>query len=116
MYLHEAAREGSRLIVGVNTDKSVGAIKGSSRPVNGQEDRACVVAALASVNAVILFDEITPLKLIEALRPDVLVKGGDYTKDQVVGAAEVESRGGKVVLVPLVEGKSTSRLIRKLGG
>ena len=115
-YLHKAAREGDKLIVGINTDKSVRVLKGDARPINGQDDRACVVAALAAVDAVVLFDEETPLELIKALQPDVLVKGADYSKDQVVGATEVESHGGRVVLVPLVEGKSTSDLVRKIAG
>lgn len=115
-YLHKAAREGDKLIVGINTDESVRALKGDTRPINGQDDRACVVAALAAVDAVVLFDEETPLELIKALQPDVLVKGADYSKDQVVGAAEVESHGGRVVLVPLIEGKSTSELVRKIAG
>ena len=115
-YLHKAAREGDKLIVGINTDESVRALKGDTRPINGQDDRACVVAALAAVDAVVLFDEETPLELIKALQPDVLVKGADYSKDQVVGAAEVESHGGRVVLVPLTEGKSTSELVRKIAG
>jgi D-beta-D-heptose 7-phosphate kinase/D-beta-D-heptose 1-phosphate adenosyltransferase len=115
-YLHKAAREGDKLIVGINTDKSVRMLKGDARPINGQDDRACVVAALAAVDAVVLFDEETPLELIKTLQPDVLVKGADYSKDQVVGATEVESHGGRVVLVPLVEGKSTSELVRKIAG
>jgi D-beta-D-heptose 7-phosphate kinase/D-beta-D-heptose 1-phosphate adenosyltransferase len=115
-YLQKAACEGNRLIVAINTDASVRALKGESRPVTGQEDRACVVAALAAVDAVILFDEPTPINVIKKLRPDTLVKGGDYTKDQVVGATEVESWGGRVILVPLVEGRSTSELIRKIAG
>ncbi len=115
-YLQRAAAAGDRLIVAVNTDRSVREVKGESRPVNAEEDRACVVAALAAVDAVVLFDEPTPLELIQALRPDVLVKGGDYAKDEVVGAADVESWGGEVILVPLVEGRSTSAVIRKIAG
>jgi D-beta-D-heptose 7-phosphate kinase/D-beta-D-heptose 1-phosphate adenosyltransferase len=115
-FLHKAAREGDKLIVAINTDDSVHTLKGDTRPINGQDDRACIIAALAAVDAVILFDEETPLELIKALQPDVLVKGADYSKEQVVGAAEVESHGGRVVLVPLVEGKSTSELVRKIAG
>ena len=115
-YLQKAAQEGQRLIVALNTDRSVRELKGSSRPVTAEGDRACVIAALAAVDAVVFFDESTPLNVIEALRPDVLVKGGDYTRDQVVGATEVESWGGRVVLVPLVEGRSTSKLIKKIVG
>src|SRR5262249_509465 len=90
---------------------SVRALKGESRPVVTETDRAQVLASLASVDAVVLFDEETPLRLIEAIRPDVLVKGGDYTVSQVVGAPLVGSWGGKLVLVPLVEGQSTTRLL-----
>jgi D-beta-D-heptose 7-phosphate kinase/D-beta-D-heptose 1-phosphate adenosyltransferase len=91
-------------------------LKGESRPIASEGDRACVVAALAAVDAVVFFDDSTPLHVIETLRPDVLVKGGDYMKEQVVGAPEVESWGGRVVLVPLVEGRSTSSLIKKIAG
>ena len=115
-YLQKAADEGERLIVALNTDRSVHALKGEGRPIVNQEDRAFLIAALSAVDAVILFDEETPMALIEALRPDVLVKGGDYTEDRVVGAKEVRSWGGDVVLVSLVEGKSTTGLIRKIAG
>lgn len=115
-YLQKAAQEGNRLIVALNTDRSVRELKGDPRPIASEDDRACVVAALAAVDAVIFFDESTPLHVIETLRPDVLVKGGDYSKQQVVGAPEVESWGGRVVLLPLVEGRSTSNLIKKIAG
>jgi D-beta-D-heptose 7-phosphate kinase/D-beta-D-heptose 1-phosphate adenosyltransferase len=115
-FLHKAAREGDKLIVGINTDASVRALKGDMRPINGEDDRACIIAALAAVDAVILFDEETPLELIKTLSPDVLVKGSDYRKEEVVGASEVESYGGRVVLVPIVQGKSTSDLVRKIAG
>ena len=115
-YLQKAAQEGRRLVVALNTDRSVRELKGNSRPVTAEGDRACVIAALAAVDAVVFFDAKTPLNVIKTLRPDVLVKGGDYTRDQVVGAAEVESWGGRVVLVPLVEGRSTSKLIKKIVG
>ena len=111
--LSRAQREGTKLIVGLNTDRSVRALKGKSRPVVTQEDRAQVLASLVSVDAVVLFDEDTPLGLIESLRPDVLVKGGDYSEAQVVGADLVRSWGGKVVLVPLVEGRSTTNLLAR---
>ncbi|MFQ6005139.1 MAG: bifunctional D-glycero-beta-D-manno-heptose-7-phosphate kinase/D-glycero-beta-D-manno-heptose 1-phosphate adenylyltransferase HldE [Woeseia sp.] len=115
-FLHKAAREGDKLIVGINTDRSVRALKGNSRPINSHDDRACVIAALAVVDAVVMFDERTPLKLITALQPDVLVKGADYSRDEVIGATEVESHGGRVVLLPLVKGKSTSKIVRKIAG
>jgi len=111
--LEEARRRGERLIVGLNSDASVRRLKGGSRPVVGQDERARVLAALSAVDAVVLFEEDTPLRLIEALRPDVLVKGGDYTEDNVVGAREVRAWGGRVELIPLVPGASTTRLIAK---
>lgn len=114
-YLEAARRLGDKLIVGLNTDRSVRALKGPQRPVIDEHDRARVLAALAAVDAVILFDEDTPLSLITALRPDVLVKGSDYREDQVVGAAEVKSWGGRVALVPLVPGRSTSGIVARIG-
>lgn len=111
--LEQARRTGDRLIVAVNSDRSVRRLKGPERPLVGEEDRARILAALAAVDAVVVFDENTPLRLIEGLRPDVLVKGGDYTEDEVVGAAEVRGWGGRVELIPLVEGCSTSRLIER---
>lgn len=113
--LATAGGMGHRLVVGMNTDRSVRALKGESRPVVAQADRARVVAGLASVDAVVLFDEETPLRLIEALRPDVLVKGADYAESQVVGADLVKAWGGRVVLVPLVEGRSTTRMLNREG-
>ncbi len=115
-YLEQARRHGQRLVVGLNTDRSVRRLKGPGRPLIGEDDRARVLAALAAVDAVVLFDEETPLVLIEALRPDVLVKGADYREEQVVGAREVRGWGGQVVLVPLVEGRSTSGIIARLDG
>jgi len=111
--LEQARRTGDRLIVGLNSDCSVRRVKGQPRPVVGQQERARILAALSAVDAVVLFDESTPLKLIEAIRPDVLVKGGDYTQDNIVGAREVRAWGGRVELIPLVEGVSTTRLIAK---
>jgi len=112
--LRRAAEEGDRLIVALNGDRSVRDLKGPSRPVNSERARAAVVSALSPVDAVILFDSPTPLALIEALRPDVLVKGGDYSANDIVGAREVESWGGRVVTVPLVEGYSTTSIIKKM--
>jgi len=116
--LLEAARAaGAALVVGVNADASVRRLgKSADRPLVGETDRARVLAALACVDCVVLFDEDTPLELIRALRPDVLVKGADYARDQIVGAAEVEGWGGRVVRVPLVPGKSTTDLVRRLRG
>jgi D-beta-D-heptose 7-phosphate kinase/D-beta-D-heptose 1-phosphate adenosyltransferase len=109
-----AAGEGDRLIVAVNTDRSVRELKGDTRPFNNESDRALVVSAMAGVDAVVLFDEPTPMELIRTVQPDVLVKGADYSKDQVVGAAEVEAHGGRVLLVPLVKDKSTTRLLGRI--
>jgi D-beta-D-heptose 7-phosphate kinase/D-beta-D-heptose 1-phosphate adenosyltransferase len=111
--LREAAALGDFLVVGLNSDASVRQLKGPARPINPECDRAELLAALECVDAVTVFDAETPLELIQAIRPDVLVKGGDYRPDEVVGRAEVESAGGRLVLVPLVEGHSSSRLIRK---
>lgn len=113
--LEQARREADRLIVGLNDDESVRRLKGDSRPIVKQEQRAEVLAALGSVDAVTIFSEDKPLALIDAIRPDVLVKGGDYTEATVVGAAEVRSWGGRVKIVPTVEGFSTSELIAKTG-
>ena len=118
--LLEAARaEGGALIVGVNSDASVrrlgkGRGSGDDRPVVPQQERARLVAALAAVDCVVVFDEASPLALIERLRPDVLVKGADYTRDAIVGADEVEGWGGRVVRVPLVAGVSTTELLARL--
>lgn len=114
-YLEAAKKTGDKLILGLNTDRSVSALKGPTRPVIHEQDRARVLAALAAVDAVILFDEDTPLQLIDAIRPDVIVKGDDYTEEQVVGGTEVKSWGGSVKLIPLVQGRSTSNIIKKLG-
>ena len=112
--LSDAAREADFLIVGVNTDASTCRLKGPQRPTNNQEARATVLAALLMVDAVVLFDEDTPLNLITAIQPDVLVKGGDYTLEQIVGAKEVIAAGGRVVINPIVPGYSTTGLIEKI--
>jgi len=111
--LEQARRFGDRLIVAINSDASVSALKGPSRPIVGERERARVLAALAAVDAVVVFGEPTPLELIVATRPDVIVKGGDYGVDGVVGAGEVQSWGGQVKIVPIVEGFSTTRLIAR---
>lgn len=113
-YLEQARRQGDRLVVGLNTDHSVRKLKGPDRPIIAEGDRARVLAALAAVDAVVLFDAPTPLDLITSLRPDVLVKGADYTEAEVVGAAEIKSWGGQVVLIPLTEQRSTSNIVRKI--
>ncbi|HEY6901288.1 MAG TPA: D-glycero-beta-D-manno-heptose 1-phosphate adenylyltransferase [Puia sp.] len=112
--LSEAAREADFLIVGLNTDDSTRRLKGPTRPVNSQEARATVMASLLMVDAVVLFDEDTPLNLITTLGPDVLVKGGDYTLDQIVGAKEVMAAGGRVVINPILPGFSTTGIIDKI--
>ena len=116
-YLDAARSLGDALVVGVNTDASVRRLgKDATRPLNQEQDRAYVVAALACVDAVTLFDEDTPLALISALLPDVLVKGGDYAAHDVVGRREVEAAGGRLVLIPTVEGYSTTSLVQRIRG
>ncbi|EPR44135.1 Bifunctional protein hldE [Desulfovibrio sp. X2] len=114
--LHQAAALGDRLVVGLNTDASVRRLKGESRPVLPEDERAALLAALECVDMVVHFDEDTPLELITAIEPDVLVKGGDYTVETVVGHELVLERGGRVEIVPLLNGKSTSGIIAKLKG
>jgi rfaE bifunctional protein nucleotidyltransferase chain/domain len=109
-----ARREGAALVVGINSDASVQRLKGPSRPVHTSMERALVVAAMEAVDAVVVFDEDTPLELITALEPDVVVKGGDYTPDTVVGADVVTARGGRVVIVPLIDGQSTTSTIERM--
>jgi len=113
-YLEAAKKSGDKLVLGLNTDRSVSALKGPNRPVIHEQDRARVLAALEAVDAVVLFDEDTPLELIKAIHPDIIVKGSDYSEDQVVGGKEVKSWGGKIVLIDVVEGRSTSNIIKKL--
>jgi D-beta-D-heptose 7-phosphate kinase/D-beta-D-heptose 1-phosphate adenosyltransferase len=114
IYLEAAKKRGDKLILGLNTDRSVSAIKGPTRPVVNENDRARVLAALESVDAVILFDEDTPINLINQIKPNVIAKGSDYTADQVVGGKEVESWGGEIALIDLIEGRSTSNIIKKM--
>ena len=113
-YLQDARSEGDALIVGVNSDRSVTAIKGPSRPITPERERAEVLAALACVTAVVLFDEDDPQRIIQRLQPDVLVKGADWAADRIIGSDTVEARGGRVVRIPLAEGYSTSDIIRKI--
>ena len=113
-YLEAAKKRGDKLVLGLNTDRSVSAIKGPTRPVVSENDRARVLAALESVDAVILFDEDTPLNLINAIQPNIIAKGSDYGADQVVGGKEVLSWGGEIALIDLVEGRSTSNIIKKM--
>jgi D-beta-D-heptose 7-phosphate kinase/D-beta-D-heptose 1-phosphate adenosyltransferase len=115
-YLDFAKAQGEILVIGLNSDASVRITKGPERPINGQDDRAAVLAALRSVDYIALFDEPTPLKLIERVKPDILVKGEDWADKGVVGREFVESRGGKVVLAPVVQGRSTTGTIEKIRG
>ncbi len=112
--LSEAAKEGDILIVGLNSDASTKRLKGNERPVNNENSRALLLASLAIVDAVTIFEEDTPFELITAILPDVIVKGGDYTIDQMIGAKEVIANGGRVVINPLVEGFSTTGIIEKI--
>ena len=113
-YLLEAKKLGDILVVGLNSDDSVKRLKGPSRPINGEKERAFVLASLAFVDYVTLFEEDTPENLIKIVRPDVLVKGGDYTIDQIVGADFVMQNGGTVTTIPFVEGYSSTQIIEQL--
>ena len=106
--------EADFLIVGVNSDNSVKRLKGTARPINNQNSRALLLASLLMVDAVVIFEEDTPLELINSIRPDVLVKGGDYAIEQIVGAKEVQLNGGRVVINPIIAGYSTTDIIDKL--
>jgi D-beta-D-heptose 7-phosphate kinase/D-beta-D-heptose 1-phosphate adenosyltransferase len=113
-YLQDARREGDALIVGVNSDRSVREIKGPDRPITPDAERAEVVASLACVDAVFIFDEGDPARVIERLQPDVLAKGADWAADRIIGRDIVEARGGRVVRIPLAEGYSSSAIIKKI--
>ena len=112
--LSEAATFGHVLIIGINTDASVKRLKGETRPVNNENSRALLLASLLVTDAIILFDDDTPLNLIQTILPDTLVKGGDYTIDEIVGAKEVIANGGEVKIVPILEGFSTTGIIEKM--
>ncbi len=112
--LSQAAKEADYLIVGVNSDRSIKELKGPDRPINHEHSRALLLASLAIVDAVVIFDESTPLNLISTILPDVLVKGGDYTIEQIVGAKEVIAAGGRVVVNPIIEGFSTTGIIQQI--
>src|SRR5690606_1552443 len=113
-YLEQAAGMGERLVIGVNDDASVARLKGASRPINALASRMYLLASLSFVDAVVAFSEDTPLDLIRRIRPDVLVKGGDYAPDTIVGAEDVPDWGGRVAVIPLVEGQSTTNLEQKI--
>jgi D-beta-D-heptose 7-phosphate kinase/D-beta-D-heptose 1-phosphate adenosyltransferase len=112
--LTAARRAGDALVVGINSDASVRRLKGETRPVRTEADRAYVLAALEVVDAVAVFEQDTPLELVRTIYPDVIVKGGDYSEDTIVGAAEVRARGGEVIVVPLTPGQSTTSIIERL--
>lgn len=112
--LSEAASFADVLIVGVNSDASVKKLKGETRPINNENSRALIIASLIMVDAVVIFNEATPIELIKIIKPDVLVKGGDYTLDTMVGANEVLDAGGRVEIVPIREGFSTTGIIKKI--
>ena len=109
--LNQASKEGDRLIVGLNSDASVRRLKGPNRPINSDQKRSASLDALDSVNGVVIFEKDTPLGLIRELKPDVLVKGGDYTEESIVRAQDVKKNGGKILIIPLVEGFSTTKII-----
>ena len=113
-YLQQARELGDALVVAVNSDASVRQLKGDARPLTNENDRAEILASLAAVDYVTIFDDISPRSLIAELLPDVLVKGGDYALDQIHGREEVEAAGGRVVSLPFVEGASTSKLIDRM--
>lgn len=113
-YLEQAAQLGDVLVVGLNSEASVTRLKGKGRPINSEENRAIVLAALLSVDYVIIFEEDTPYELIEAVQPDILVKGGDWKEEDIVGADIVKAKGGKVISLPFREGLSTSRILEKM--
>jgi D-glycero-beta-D-manno-heptose 1-phosphate adenylyltransferase len=112
--LCQAAKEGDVLIIGINSDASTKRLKGPSRPVNNENSRALIIASLIVTDAVIIFEEDTPLQLIKAVMPDTIVKGGDYTVEQVAGAKEVIANGGRVVINPIIQGFSTTDIINKI--
>jgi D-beta-D-heptose 7-phosphate kinase/D-beta-D-heptose 1-phosphate adenosyltransferase len=112
--LSAAAKEADYLVVGLNSDASTKRLKGDSRPVNNEESRALVLSSLVMVDAVVIFESDTPLPLIQSILPDVLIKGGDYTVEQIAGAKEVIANGGRVVINPVVEGFSTTAIINRM--
>jgi D-beta-D-heptose 7-phosphate kinase/D-beta-D-heptose 1-phosphate adenosyltransferase len=114
--LSAAAKEADYLIVGINSDESVKKLKGPERPINNEKSRSLLLSNLAIVDAVVIFNEETPLELIKSILPDVIVKGGDYTIEQIVGSKEVIANGGRVVINPIVEGFSTTGIIQHIKG
>jgi len=114
--LEEAGKQGDRLIVGLNSDESIRRIKPRGRPILSEDDRADILRAFEVVDVVVLFDEDTPLRTIKRLEPDVLVKGADYARDEIVGADWIDEHGGRIHRVPLKEGKGTTQIIREIQG
>lgn len=112
-YLQEARKLGDFLVIGVNSDESVRRLKGPTRPIQNESDRAEILAAIGCVDATVIFEEDTPARLIEQIRPDILVKGGDWKIDQIVGGPFVQSYGGEVRSLQFIDGKSTTKLIEK---
>ena len=115
-YLAAAADLGNKLIIGLNSDDSVSRLKGSDRPINSFQDRALALAALRFTDAVVEFNEDTPLNLIRMIMPDVLVKGGDYSREHIVGANDVEAQGGEIAIISFTEGYSTTSFLKKIQG
>jgi len=113
-YLQDSAAQADKLIVGLNSDASVQTLKGSSRPIVPENDRAYVLSGLAAVAAVVLFEEETPFELIEWLEPDVLMKGGDYRAEEIVGYDSVTKRGGVVKVLPFLDGRSTTNIVQRI--
>lgn len=113
-YLQRAKQQGDILILGLNSDASVRRLKGEKRPINSESDRAIVISELKSIDYVVIFEEDTPLEIISLIVPDILVKGGDYKKEDVVGKEVVEKNGGEVVIIPFVDGKSTTNIINRI--
>jgi rfaE bifunctional protein nucleotidyltransferase chain/domain len=113
-YLAQAASHGDQLVIGLNTDASVKRLKGTSRPVQDENSRALILAAFSFVSKVVLFDEDTPFELIKLVQPDILVKGGDYNAEDIVGYDIVKNKGGEVITIDLVEGHSTSSIIDRI--
>jgi rfaE bifunctional protein nucleotidyltransferase chain/domain len=114
-YLMKAKRLADILVLGLNSDDSVRRLKGETRPINDQKDRAIVLSALKPVDYVVIFEQDTPYELVDLIKPDIIVKGGDYTPEAIVGADIVTNNGGEVVVIPLVEGKSTTNIVQSLG-
>lgn len=113
-YLKEAKSKGDRLVVGINSDRSVSALKGNTRPIQDNKTRYTMISSLRMVDMVVPFDDLTPIRLVKAIKPDILVKGGDYKLSDIVGADFVNDTGGEVLTIPFVEGYSTSRIIDRI--